>query len=383
MFRHHLISDAHRERYERFSRFVKEHVAPYAGEWDKSQAVPRDIINKCSQEGFLGGIIPVEYGGGGWDMLTFGLLNEAIGAASSDLCGLFTVQTMVASTLIKWGTREQQGILLPSMAKGETLAAFAMTEPKVGSNIQEISTTFTPRGEGYVLNGTKKWITYSGLADIFLVFGKLAGTDKSMSAVVHSDAEGVVITPLNDMLGFRGSYLSQLQFCDCEIEAGALVGKPGLVLPYVAPFGLHYGRMSTAWHAIGMLRACLETAVSYALERQALLEPISNLGMIREIITDIGVNLEAARLLGISAALADDKHMPEAMEKTLEAKYFASRAAVRAAADTIQVLGAHGCSAEAPAERYYRNAKTLEIIEGTNQVIQNVLGKSFFRRFKQ
>lgn len=386
MFNHHLLTGQHRESHKEFSDFVQEHVLPFAGEWDRAQAVPRDVIGKCAKAGYIGGIIPKEFGGGGWDTLTFGLLNEAIGAASSDLCGLFTVQTMVASTLTKWGTKEQQEKYLPPMATGETLAAYVMTEPKVGSNIQEITTTFTPDGDGentgYLLNGTKKWITFSGIADILLVFGKMAGTDKSMAAVVRADSPGITRTPLKDMLGFRGSYLSQIQFTDCRIEPGDVVGKPGLVLPYVAPFGLHYGRMSTAWHSIGLIRACLETASAYSSERQALSKPISNLGMIRELVTDIGVDLEAARLLGISAAMADDKHLPESMEKTLEAKYFASRAAVRAATNTIQILGAHGCSTEFPAERFYRNAKTLEIIEGTNQVIQNVLGKSFFRRFK-
>jgi len=168
-----------------------------------------------------------------------------------------------------------------------------------------------------------------------------------------------------------------------EIPPGDLVGKPGLVMSYVAPYGLHYGRMSTAWSSAGLLRACLETAASYASERRQFGRPIMDHGMIRHIITDMGVDLEAARYLCLGASMADDSHSPRAVEKTLTAKYFASRAAVRAAADTVQVMGAAGCHEENPAAGYYRNAKIMEIIEGTSQVHQEILGKSFCKKFRK
>ena len=379
MLKHHLLTEEQKEHYRRFDEFVREHILPNATQWDRSEGVPRDVIQLCSEAGFLGGIIPKEFGGGGWDAVTFGLLNEAIGAASSSLCGLFTVQTMAAMPLVKWGSETQQKQWLQPMAKGEIIASFAITEPNVGSDIQAIETTFTPKGDTYLLNGTKKWITYSGIADIFLVFGKTKDEGKAMAAVVRSGAPGVKVTRLKDMLGFRGVYLSQIDFDNYEVSQEDVVGKPGFGLSYVAPIGLHYGRMSTAWSSTGLLRACLETSAKYASERRAFGESLVNLGMIRQLVTDMGVNLEASRHLCLSASMAEDEHLPKAAEKTLIAKYFASRAAARAATDTIQIMGAAGCHEENPAARYYRNSKIMQIIEGTDQVHQNILGKSFCR----
>jgi alkylation response protein AidB-like acyl-CoA dehydrogenase len=375
------LTEEQKAHYHRFREFVAQHVAPFAAAWDREHAVDPAVIRLCAENGFVGGIIPGEYGGGGWDAVTFGLLNEAIGAASSSLCALFTVQTMVAMTLVKWGTDEQRARWLTPMAKGEVIASFAMTEPKVGSDIQAVAAAFTPRGDGYLLNGTKKWITYSGLAGIFLVFGK-AG-DQPVACLVKANAPGVTVTPLRDMLGMRGAYLSAIEFKDCEIPARDLVGKPGFALSYVAPYGLHFGRMSTAWSSAGLVRACIELSAAYASERRAFDVYLSDHGMIRQIIADMGVDLEAARQLCLNACRAEDAHSPQAVEKTLIAKYFASRAAARAAADTVQVLGAAGCHEENPAARYYRNAKIMEIIEGTNQIQQKILGKSFCNRFSR
>lgn len=379
MFNHQLLTGEQKAHYKEFREFVQEHVGPNAADWDKQGGVPQEVIKLCSKAGYVGGIIPKEFCGGGWDVVTFGLLNEAMGFASSALCALFTVHTMVAMPLAKWGTPDQQKRFLEPMAKGDLIASFALTEPKVGSDMQSIETTFTPRGDIYLLNGTKKWITYSGISDIFLVFGK-TDEDKPLACIIRSNAPGVKVTRLEDMLGFRAAYVSRIEFNDCEIRQEDVVGKPGLALSYVAPYGLHYGRMSTAWSSAGLLRACLETSAAYATERRASDSLLIDFGMIRQIITDMGVELEAAQQLCLSASMADDIHSPKAMEKTLIAKYYASRAAVRAAADTIQVMGAAGCHEENNAARYYRNAKIMEIIEGTNQVLQRVLGKSFSRR---
>jgi alkylation response protein AidB-like acyl-CoA dehydrogenase len=365
--------------YDEFCGFVKEHVKAFAAVWDRERGVPREMIDTCARAGYVGGIFPGEYGGGGWDTVTFGLLNEAIGAASPSLCALFTVQTMVGMPLAKWGTDDQKERWLKPMSKGEIIASFAMTEPKVGSDIQAVETVFTPEGENYRLNGIKKWITYSALADIFLVFGK-DPEGKSMACIIKSGAPGVTVKPLKEMLGFRGAHVSQIEFNDCEIAQRDLLGKPGLVISYVAPYGLHYGRISTAWNAAGLLRACLETSAAYALERRTFGSPIIDHGTIRELITEMGVNLEAARHLCLDASRAEDAHSPDAIEKTLMAKYFAPRAAARAAADTVQIMGASGCHEDNPAARYYRNAKIMQIIEGTDQVLQKVLGKRLAKR---
>jgi alkylation response protein AidB-like acyl-CoA dehydrogenase len=339
------------------------------------------VIDECGKAGFVGGILPKEVGGGGWDYVTFGLLNEVFGGAYASLNALFTVQTMVAMPLLKFGSDEQKDRWLIPMAKGELIASFAMTEPKVGSDIQGIETRYSPDGDNWILNGTKRWITYSGLADLFLVFGKYE--DQSIACIVERDTPGVSVTPIKDMLGFRAAHLSQLEFRDCRIPGAHLLGKPGFALPYVAPYGLHYGRMSTAWASVGLLRACVETAATYTLERSAFNKPLRDHGMVRRLMTDMGVNLEAARLLCLDASRAEDQHQPQAIEKTLMAKYFASTAAVRAATDAVQLLGASGCNEASPTARYYRDAKIMEIIEGTTEIHQSLLGKSFCRKFKK
>jgi glutaryl-CoA dehydrogenase (non-decarboxylating) len=379
------LTDRQAEHYRCFRDFVTEHVEPVAAVWDRERGISRDIITQCAKAGFVGGIFPQEYGGGGWDAVTFGLLNEAVGSASSSLCSLFTVQTMVGMTLAKWGTDDQRQRWLAPMAKGDIIAAFAMTEPKVGSDIQNIETTFTPPGtEGgcYVLKGTKKWITMSAIADIFLVFGKDT-EGRSMACIVKSNSPGVTVKPLKEMMGFRGAHLSQIEFTDCEIPHANMVGKPGVVTTYVAPYGLHFGRISTAWSSVGLIRACLESSAAYASQRQAFGSLIMDHGTIRRLITEMGVNWEAAAQLCLNACKEEDSRSPQAIEKVLVAKYFASRSATRAATDNIQVMGAHGCHEENSAARYYRNAKIMQIIEGTDQVLQKVLGKSFCKKFSR
>lgn len=381
MLKHLLLNKEQKDHWQEFCQFAREHAEPAAAEWDRDRGVPREAVSLCADAGLVGGIIPKEYGGGGWDAVTFGLLNEAVGAVSASLCALFTVQTMVAMTLVKWGTDEQKKRYLPPMAKADIIASFAMTEPKVGSDIQAVETTFTPKGDGYLLNGTKKWITYSAIADIFLVFGKDT-EGKSMAGIVKCDAPGVTVTPLKEMMGFRGAHLSQIEFDNCEISPEDLVGKPGLVLNYVAPYGLHWGRISTAWSSTGLLRACMEASATYATERRQFGSPILDHGMIRQLTTDMGISLEAARHMCLIGCMAEDARAPEAMEKVLMAKYFASRAASTAASDTIQIQGASGCHEDNPSARFYRCAKIMQIIEGTDQVLQKVLGKSFCKKHR-
>jgi glutaryl-CoA dehydrogenase (non-decarboxylating) len=373
------LTPGQKKHYDEFRDFVAHQVVPYARQWDKDQAVPRDVIAECSRAGYVGGIIPTEFDGGGWDYVTFGLMNEAFGAGSASLNGLYTVQTMVAMSLLKWGTEEQKNRWLKPMAKGKVLASFAMTEPGVGSDIQAIETQFKKEGNNWILEGTKRWITYSGLADIYLVFGK--HEEKSMACIIQRDTPGFTVTPITDMLGFRGAYLSQLDFNRCVIPEENFVGRPGFALPYVAPYGLHYGRMSTAWSSAGLIRACVEAGATHSSQRKSFDKLLRDHGMVRRLITDMGVSMEAARHLCLNASIAEDQHSPTAIEKTLIAKYYASMAASHAASDAVQLLGAQGCNEESPTARYYRDAKIMEIIEGTNEIQQTILGKSFCKKF--
>jgi len=291
---------------------------------------------------------------------------------------MITVQTMVASTLLKWGSAKQRSKWLERLAKGEAIAAFALTEPNVGSAIQAIETTFTQDGDGYVLNGCKRWITGGQIADLFLVFGRMA--DKSMACLVSKDTPGFVITPIDTMLGFRAARLAQLDFSGVKVSAEDLVGKLGFALSHVVPIGLHYGRLSTASSALGLLRACFEESIAYSSTRKISGRTIGEEGMIRSLVAQMGADLQAANLLCYSAGKAEDGHLPEAYEKTMLAKYFTSRAAVRAASNAVQIRGASGCHESSPVARLYRDAKIMEIIEGTTQIHEQLLGRIFIQK---
>ncbi len=370
-----LLSPEQLERYDEFKKFVKEEIKPFASAWDVQEEIPREFIKSMSKKGYLGSFIPKEFRGQGWDIVTFGLLNEAVGRGTAALTDLLTIQAMVSITLLRWGTQQQKSEWLESLATGEVLAAFALTEPGMGSDTQAIQTKFTNDGDNYRLNGNKRWISYGQTADLFLIFGKIE--DKSLACLLPKDSPGLEIKPIRNMMGFRAAKMAQLNLNNIEIPAGNIVGKPGFALSMIAPIGLQYGRISTSCSALGLLRACYEESITYASQRKVSGRPIGDQGMVRTIIARMGTELQAASLLCYSACKAEDDHLPEAFEKVLMAKYFASKAAVKAASDAVQLRGASGCNESSPVARYYRDSKIMEIIEGTTQIHERILAKSF------
>ena len=225
------------------------------------------------------------------------------------------------------------------------------------------------------MNGTKKWISCAQFAAVFLVFGRLEG--RFAACLVPRETPGVQVEPISDLMGFRAAGLAEIRFRDVDVPAANLIGKPGFALSHIAPVGLHFGRISTACSALGLLRACFEETIAYAAMRRVGERMVGEIGMMRSLIARMGTDLEAATHLCYSACRAEDDHLPEAFERTLIAKHFTSRAVVRAASDAIQVRGASGCQASSPVSRYYRDAKIMEIIEGTTQVHEDLLGKIF------
>lgn len=373
----HFLTDKQKGRYREFKEFVAAEVTPFAETWDREQKYPDSIVSSLGKAGYLGSTVLPEYGGKGWDFVSFGLLNEAFGRASSALTGLITVQSMVAMTLLKWGTDEQRKTWVPSLAKGETIGAFALTEPGTGSALQSLTTEFRRQadGNGFILNGQKKWISSGQIAGLFLVFGKLDQT--FLACLVPRETTGLEVEPIQDMLGFRGAGLAKLTFCDVVVPASSVVGKPGFALSHVAPVGLQYGRISTACSAAGLLRGCFEESIAYASERKIANQQLADIGMIRSLIARMGTDLQAAHLLCYAACRAEDERSPEAYTKALIAKYFSSRAAVRTASDAVQIRGASGCHESSVVARYYRDAKLMEILEGTTQIHEDLLGKIF------
>ena len=371
-----FLTDTQQARQREFREFVACNVAPFAADWDRAEKIPGATVSLMAKSGYLGSMLPEKFGGQGWDTVTFGLLNEAFGRASAALTDLLTVQAMVSMTLLKWGTDEQKSRWLPPLARGETIGAFALTEPGGGSDLQSLQTRFTDSGRGaYRLGGRKTWISYGQTAGLFLVIGHAGPLP--LACLVPRDSAGASVEPITGMLGFRAAGLATVTFTDVAISPAAVVGKPGAALSYIAPVGLQYGRISTACSALGLLRGCFEEATTRAAARRIGSGTVGDLGMIRSMLARMGTDLEAAALLCLAACRATDERLPEAFTKTLMAKYFSSRAAVRAASDAIQIWGAAGCHEDAPVARYYRDAKILEIIEGTSQIHEELLGRTF------
>ena len=372
-----LLTEGQKTRYQEFKEFVASEVAPFAGQWDRDQKYPESIISLLGKAGYLGSTLPSKYKGRDWDFVTFGLLNEALGRGSSALTGLVTVQAMVSMTLLKWGTDGQRKEWLPLLASGETIGAFALTEPGAGSALQSITTEFRKDGRNgnFVLDGEKKWISNGQFAGLFLIFGKVEQT--FVACLVPRETPGLEVEPIKDMLGFRAGGLAKLNFHDVEVPASSVVGKAGFALSHVAPVGLQYGRISTACSAAGLLRGCFEESVSYGATRKIANENVGDIGMIRSLIAKMGTDLRAAHLLCYAACRAEDEHSADAFAKALVAKYYSSRAAVRAASDAVQIRGASGCHESSAVARYYRDAKLMEILEGTTQIHEDLLGKIF------
>jgi len=373
----HLLTDQQKARHAEFKKFVALNVEPFAEQWDREQGIPDSVISKMADCGYLGCSLPENYGGQGWDVVTFGLLNEALGRGSSSLTSVVTVQSMVSMTLLKWGTEEQKRRWLPPLGRGKMIGAFALTEPGAGSAIQEITTEFTPSStdDSFILNGKKQWITCGQYAGIFLVFGKLGQC--SVACLVAPGTPGLDVEAIHGLMGFRAAGLARVTFNNVKVRAVDIVGKPGFALSHVAQVGLQYGRISTAWSGLGLLRGCFEESISYASVRKIAEKKLGEIGMIRSLIARMGTDLEAGSFLCHNACRSDDDHSPQTFEKTFMAKYFTSRAAVRAASDAVQIRGASGCHESSPVSRYYRDAKIMEIIEGTTQIHEEILGKIF------
>jgi alkylation response protein AidB-like acyl-CoA dehydrogenase len=378
-----LLTEQQRARYLEFKHSVCLNVERLAQQWDGDERLPNDVVAQLGKAGYLGAMLPPEFGGQGWDAVTFGLLNEALGKGSASLTSVVTVQAMVSMAILKWGSDAQKQQWLPRLAKGETIGAFALTEPGAGSATQSLRTRLAPNaaGESLVLNGEKKWITCAQLAGVFLVFGNLGR--QSVACLVPRETAGLTIEPIAGLLGFRAAGLAKLTFDDVEVPSANVVGKPGFALSHVAPIGLQYGRISTAHSGLGLLRGCFEESIAYAAARTVGDKTVGEHGMIRSLIARMGTDLAAGAFLCHNACRSEDLRRPEAFEHALIAKYFTSRAAVEAASNAVQIRGAAGCHESSAVSRYYRDAKIMEIIEGTTQIHEALLGKIFVGRAGQ
>jgi glutaryl-CoA dehydrogenase (non-decarboxylating) len=362
------LTPGQRAAREEFRAFVDAEIAPHAGRWDREGAIPRELVDRLRERGYLGSNVPADHGGLGRDNLTYGLLTEEIGRGCSSVRSLLTVHDMVAHAIGRWGSPGQRERYLPALARGEILGALALSEPNAGSDAKGVETVARDDGDAWVLDGRKKWTTFGQIAGLFLVLAKLE--DKPTAFLVEREMPGVTVKPLAGITGTRASMLAEVFFDGCRVPKENLIGRPGFGVSAVISTALDHGRYSVAWGAVGLGQACLDASRAYAAERRQFGVPIAEHQLVRRMITNMIAEVRAARLLCLRAGWLRDTRDPGATGEIWVAKYYASTMATRAALDAVQIHGANGCSEDYPVERYLRDSRVLEIIEGSTQIQQ-------------
>ena len=374
------LSPQQKKRYQRFINFVNHHVVPFADQWDIDEKLPTALFKQLAAEGILGATISNEYGGLNLDPLLFGLLCEELGRGSISLVSMLTVHGMLSHVISRWGTDEQKKTFLPRLATGQLIGAFALSEPLIGSDPKSIETTAVQSSSGiYLLNGRKKWISCGQIADYFLVFAQV--NKKPTAFLLGRDTIGLEIKPIKGMYACRSAMLVELILTNCKINEHNIIGRVGFGFSHVANTALDFGRFAIAWGAIGLGQACLNASLDYSNKRKQFGVHIRKHQLIQKIIADMTVNLNAARALCIQAAHLKKEGEPDLIMETSIAKYFSSRMAVKAANDAMQIHGANGYSQEFPIQRYLRDAKVLEVIEGSSQIQQIIISQYAHQRF--
>ena len=356
-------------------------IAPNAAEWDRAHRFPDELIPKLAELGLLGVCVPEEYGGAGADFLSYVLVLEELSRADAGVGVTVAVHTSAATLpLLTFGTDEQRARFVPPLARGEQLGAFALTEPGSGSDAGSLRTTATPDGDGWVLNGSKQWITNGSRAGTFVLFARTDPTTAGARGVscFVIDAEHVRITREEEKLGLNSSTTSDLVLDGVHVGRDRLLHEEGRGFR-VAMATLDGGRIGIAAQALGIAQAAFDVARTYASDRQQFGRRIGDFQAIQWKLADMATEIDAARLLTYRAAWLKQEGRPHAAEGA-KAKLFASEMARRQTAEAIQILGGYGYTREFPVERYYRDAKITEIYEGTSEIQRLVIARSILGR---
>ncbi|MEN2418148.1 acyl-CoA dehydrogenase family protein [Streptomyces rimosus] len=359
--------------------FVDREIVPHAAAWDRAERVDRAVVKKLGELGFLGLTVPEEYGGSGGGHLAYALVTEELGRGDSAVRGIVSVSLgLVAKTVAAWGDEDQKRRWLPPLTSGEAIGCFGLTEPGTGSDAGSLATRAVRDGDGsYVVNGTKMFITNGTWADVVLLFARTgdAPGPKGVSAfLVPTDTPGLERREIHGKLGLRGQATAELVFQDVRVPADAMLAPEGKGFS-VAMSALAKGRMSVAAGCAGIAQAALDAAVGYATEREQFGRTIAHHQLVQELITDIAVDVDAARLLTWRVADLIDRGEPFATEAS-KAKLFASEAAVRAANNALQVFGGYGYIDEYPVGKLLRDARVMTLYEGTSQIQKLVIGRA-------
>jgi len=365
-----LIRDSARE-------FCEREILPYSRDWDRAEQLDRGLVPKLAAAGYLGATITEEYGGMGLDTVSYCLLMEELGRADSSVRGIVSVNLgLVGKTIANWGTDAQRREWLPRLASGDALGCYALTEPGSGSDPASLLTRAERDGDDWLLSGSKLFITLGSWAGVALVFARSGeiGARGLTCFLVPTDTTGYSASPIKGKLGLRAQDTAEVFLDRVRVPDSSRLGAAGDGFK-VAMSALDNGRISLAAGCVGIAQGCLDACVRYAGERRQFGKAISSFQLVQELLADMAVELDAARLLTWRAALLADAGERHTFESSV-AKYYASEASVRAANAAVQIHGGYGYVDEYPVGKYLRDARVTTLYEGTSQIQKLIIGRA-------
>jgi len=377
------LTDQQREIQQLARTFAAEEIAPHTAAWDRHSHFERALVPRLAELGFLGMLVPEVHDGLGLDTVTYLLVLEEIAAADASTAVLLSVHNSLPSQmLLKRGTDAQRQRFLRPMARGELLGAFALSEPDAGSDASSLRTQAVRDGDGYVLNGTKAWVTHGGEAGVILAMARTDTPDarrggKGISAfVITPDLPGFHVGKKEDKMGLRASPTVQLVFDNMRVPVDRLLGEPDEGLVYALQ-SLEHGRLGIAAQAVGIARSALAHAVRYAAERRQFGKAIRHYEAIQFKLADMAARITQARATLFAAAAAKDRGEPITQLSSI-AKLSASEAAMWVTIQAIQIFGGYGYTTDYPVEQLFRDAKITEIYEGTSEIQRLVIARELY-----
>jgi alkylation response protein AidB-like acyl-CoA dehydrogenase len=379
------LNEEQREIQRTAREFAEAEIAPHSAAWDRDSYFDRSVITKMGELGFLGMMIPEEFGGLSLPTTTYIVALEEIAASDASVAVAMSVHnSLPTQMLLRWGSDAQKERWLAPMARGELLGAFALSEPEAGSDAASLTTQAVRDGDCWVLNGTKAWVTSGSEADVLIVMartdspGERRGARGISAFVVTPDLPGFTVGKKEDKMGLRASPTVQLELTNLRVPAGNLLGREGAGFT-MAMQSLDNGRLGIAAQAIGIARCALEHATIYAGERRQFGKPIKEFEAIQFKLADMATRIAAARALLYQAAAAKDRG-EQITQYSSMSKLFASETAMWVTTQAIQIFGGYGYVKEYPVERLFRDAKVTEIYEGTSEIQRIVIARELYSR---
>ncbi len=358
--------------------FTDKEIVEQAKQNARNHHFDLEIVKKIADQGYLGAIVPREYGGAGLDYISYGLVVEEIGRGCSSVRTVISVQTsLVCSAILKWGTEEQKQHYLPKLCSGEWLGCFGLTEPDTGSDAAKQRTRAKKTGTGWVINGAKMWISMGNYAKVALIF---AQTDPELGHrglacfMVDTDQPGYQASTIEHKMGLHASDTASIALEDVEVSDDQMLGEIGDGFK-VAMSSLDSGRYSVAAGCVGICQGCVEESVKYAKEREQFGKPIASFQLVQAMIADMVLKTDASRMLVYRAGFLKDKGRPNTLETSV-AKLHATEAAVECSNTAIQVHGGAGYVDDHPVERYFRDVRVTTLYEGTSQIQKLIIGRA-------